>query len=361
MMARLFNFNPGPAALPLEALEKLQANIVEYKDAGMSILEMSHRSPEYSEIHAQTKERLRSIFGIPDNFEILFLGGGATLQFGMIPMNFLDGDKTADYIITGSWSKKAYNDAKLFGKANVAASSAEENFSRIPTQDELNLSENAVYVHLTSNNTIAGTQWKTFPDTGSVPIIADMSSDILSKRIDFSKFGVIYAGAQKNLGPAGVTLVIMRKDVLDKAKDGLPAYLSYKTHAPKDSLYNTPPVFGIYVMYLVLEWIEGQGGLAAVEKVNEAKGQLLYGAMDEDPEFFRGTVEKESRSLMNVTIRLPSEELEKTFIAQAREAGLHGLKGHRSVGGIRVSMYNASPLAGIDKLVDFMKDFRKQN
>lgn len=360
-MARKYNFNPGPATLPLEVLEKLEGNVVEFNGAGMSILEMSHRSPEYSAVHANVKEQLYSLFEVPENFDILLLGGGATLQFGMIPMNYLSEGKTADYIITGTWAKKAYNDAKLFGNVNIAATSESSNFSRVPRQDELDLTSDAVYVHLTSNNTIAGTQWRTFPDTGTVPIFADMSSDILSRKIDFNKFGIIYSGAQKNLGPSGVTVIIIRKDFLEAGKEGLPAYLSYKTHAAKDSLYNTPPVFAIYILHLVLEWVEKQGGLIQIEKNNEKKGEILYGTMDDDSDFFRGAAEKDSRSMMNVTMRLPSEELEKTFISEAAEAGFHGLKGHRSVGGIRVSMYNAMSIQGIEKLIDFMKAFRKKH
>lgn len=360
-MGRKFNFNPGPATLPLEVLETLQKNIVEYDNAGMSILEMSHRSPEYSEVHYGAANKFRKIFSIPDDFTILFLGGGATLQFSMVPMNFLGEGKTADYIITGTWSKKALKDASLVGNAVVAASSEDDKFTRIPKQEELKLNPDADYVHITTNNTIAGTQFQTFPETGSVPIFADMSSDILSRSIDFSKFGLIYAGAQKNIGPAGVTVIIIKKDLLEKANDGLTAYLSYKIHAPKDSLYNTPPVFAIYSFNLVLDWIENQGGLKAIEATNKQKGELLYGAMDADLDFFRGTVEKDSRSLMNVTMRLPSEELEKEFIAQAALEGLHGLKGHRSVGGIRASMYNAMPLAGIEKLVQFMKNFKAKH
>lgn len=360
-MSRKFNFNPGPSTLPLEVLEELQKNIVEYGSAGMSIIEMSHRSPEYSKIHQELKADLRRVFAVPDNFDILFLGGGATLQFGMIPMNFLTKDKTADYIVTGTWAKKAANDAKLFGNITIAATSEPDKFSRIPKQEELKLSPNAEYVHICSNNTVAGTQWHTYPDTGNIPLFADMSSDIMSRRVDFSPFGFIYAGAQKNLGPAGAAIIIIRQDILEKGNDGLPAYLSYKTHAPKDSLYNTPPVFALYIIGLVVKWIDRQGGLDKLEKMNEKKGELLYGTMDADADYFRGTVQKDSRSLMNVTMRLPSEELEKKFIAEAAAQDLHGLKGHRSVGGIRASIYNAMPYEGVEKLTDFMKKFRKNN
>jgi phosphoserine aminotransferase len=360
-MARKVNFNPGPSTLPVAVLEKLQKSIVEFEGAGMSILEMSHRSKEYEAVHQQLKKRFMTIFGIPENYEVIFLGGGATLQFCMIPMNFLDADKTADYIITGTWAKNAYKDAVLYGKINVAATMEPEKFVRIPKQEELKLSQDAVYVHLTSNNTIFGTQWKNYPDTGKVPIVVDMSSDILSRKVDFSRIGLIYAGAQKNLGPAGATIVVIRKDFLEKTKDKLPAYMTYKTHVSNDSLYNTPPVFALYVMYLVLEWIEQQGGLVELERRNQLKGTMVYGTMDESPDFYRGTVQKDSRSLMNATIRLPSEDLEKKFLSEAGALGLAGLKGHRSVGGIRVSMYNYMPVEGIEKLVDFMKTFRKNN
>jgi len=360
-MLRKYNFNPGPATLPLPALEKIRDNIIDFNQAGMSILETSHRSTEYGTVHARTKELMTKLFHIPDNFQILFLGGGATLQFCMVPMNFLGPDKSADYIITGSWAKKAYKDAKLYGPVKVAGSTEADKFTRIPKQSELTLAPDARYVHLTSNNTIAGTQWQTFPDTGKVPIFADMSSDIMSRKVDFSKFGLIYAGAQKNLGPAGVTIVIIRNDILESAVQGLPAYLSYKTHAPEDSLYNTPPVFAIFVVMTVLEWLEGLGGLAEMEKLNKKKADLLYNTMDADPEFYRGTNEKASRSLMNVTMRLPSEDLEKAFISEAGKVGLHGLKGHRSVGGIRASIYNAFPYEGIEKLVEFMAQFRKNH
>ena len=324
-------------------------------------METSHRSPEFSAVQAKTKERLRNLMGIPDTHEIAFFGGGANLQFSMIPMNFLSEGKVADYVDTGTWSTKAIKAAELVGKVHLAGSSKEQNFTRIPKPSEINLTDGAAYVHLTSNNTIKGTQFWEWPDTGSVPLVCDMSSDILSRRLDVSKFALIYAGAQKNLGPAGVTVVIIRKDLAELSPDHLPTMFNYKQFVAKDSVFNTPPSFPIYMVGLVLEWLESQGGLKAIEKANDQKADLLYGLMDEQADYFRGPVEKESRSKMNVPFRLPSEDLEKKFIAEAAEAGFKGLKGHRSVGGIRVSMYNAMPLQGIEELTGFMKKFKAAN
>lgn len=361
MAERIWNFNPGPATLPLPVLEKMKEEIPNYNNTGMAVMELSHRSKDFAAIHEQTKSLLRELFGIPENFNVLFLQGGASLQFAMIPMNLLSSDKSADYINTGSWSKKAIKEAKLFGNVTIAGSSEDTNFNRIPKLDELKLDPNAVYVHTTSNNTIAGTQWKNFPDTGNIPMACDMSSDILSRKLDISKFGIIYAGAQKNLGPSGVTVVIIRDDVLEKCKDDLTTMLKYKTHVEKDSMFNTPPTYSIYIMKLVLEWMKNQGGLEAIEKINIEKGKLLYGIIDNNKDFFRGATEVDSRSLMNVTLRLPTEELEAKLIADGLAAGFGGLKGHRSVGGIRVSMYNALPLEGIQALTEFMLDFAKKN
>lgn len=361
MAKRIWNFNPGPATLPLPVLEKMKDEIPNYNNTGMAVMELSHRSKDFIAIHEQTKNLLAEQFGVPGNYKILFLQGGASLQFAMIPMNLLNKDKLADYINTGSWSKKAIKEAKLFGNVNIAGSSEETNFNRIPKPSELTLDPNAVYVHITSNNTIAGTQWTIFPDTGSVPIACDMSSDILSRKIDIRKFGIIYAGAQKNLGPSGVTVVIIRDDVVEQCRDDLTTMLKYKTHVEKDSMFNTPPTYSIYIMKLVLEWMKDQGGLEAIEKTNIKKGKLLYGIIDENKDFFRGATEVDSRSLMNVTLRLPNEELEAKFIAEGLTAGFGGLKGHRSVGGIRVSMYNALPLEGIQALTEFMLDFAQKN
>jgi len=361
MAKRIWNFNAGPATLPLPVLEKAKADLPDYAGTGMAVMELSHRSKDYAAIHTQAGELMTELFQIPDNFKVLFLQGGASLQFAMIPMNLLTGDQSADYIITGSWSKKALKEAKIVGKAGVAASSEETNFNRIPKQGELKLDNSARYCHITTNNTIAGTQFQSFPETGNVPLIADMSSDILSRKIDFSPFGLVYAGAQKNLGPAGVTIVIIRDDLVAAGRDDLPTMLQYRTHAEKDSLYNTPPTYSIYLVKLVLEWVRDTGGLNAIEIRNRKKADLLYGTIDGLPGFYKGAAEKDSRSAMNVTFRLPTEELEAKFIAEALAAGFGGLKGHRSVGGIRVSMYNAMEPEGIEQLTAFMKKFAEQN
>lgn len=359
MAERKVNFNPGPAILPVPVLETLAKNTVEFAGCGMSIYEISHRSKEFEAVLADAQKRLAELFGIPDTYQVMFLGGGASLQFAMLPMNFLQGG-SADYVRAGEWGGKAAKEAERFGKVHLAGDTKADNFNHLP--DRLEFDKNAKYVHFTSNNTIYGTQYRDFPDVGSVPLICDMSSDILSHRWDVGRFAMIYAGAQKNLGPAGVTLVILRKDMIEKASSDVPTMLSYKTHLDKNSLYNTPPVGAIYVVKLVLDWVAEQGGLPAMEKLNTQKADLLYSTMDADADFYRGTVvNKAHRSQMNVPFRLPSEELEKKFIAEGAAIGLHGMKGHRSVGGIRISMYNALPLAGIEKLVDFMKKFRKAN
>jgi len=298
------------------------------------------------------------LMGIPDNYKVIFMGGGASTQFALIPMNFLTSDGSADYVNTGTWSKKAIAEARRFGGVNVAGETSGDNFNHLPALDDLNLDGKARYLHITSNNTIFGTQFRTFPETGNVPLIADMSSDILSHKIDVSKFAMIYAGAQKNLGPAGVTVIILREDMLEKANEDVPTMLSYKTHVAKDSMFNTPPSGPIYMVEQILEWVKAQGGLDAVEQMNKDKADLLYNEIDAD-DYYRGAVViSDHRSWMNVTMRLPSEELEKKFIADAAEKGLHGLKGHRSVGGIRASIYNAMPREGVERLVAFMKDFR---
>lgn len=359
MAKRVYNFNPGPSTLPLPVLEEMQAEMLDYKGTGMSILETSHRSPEFAEVLAEAKSLVRELADLSEDYLILFMGGGASMQFATIPLNFLKEGKSADYVNTGTWSKKAIKEAKIIGNVNVAGSSDDKNFTYLPKS--LNLDPNACYVHMTSNNTIFGTQWHRFPDTGNVPLICDMSSDIFSRRLPFDMFQMIYAGAQKNLGPAGVTLVIMHKDLAAQAKEGLNAMLSYGTYIEKDSLYNTPPAYGIYMVMLVLRWIKKQGGLTAIEKVNDQKQKLLYGAIDNSGGYFKGTTEVESRSWMNATLRMRDENLEKKFIAEAKAAGFVGLKGHRSVGGIRVSMYNAMTLDGINGLVAFMDEFKKTN
>lgn len=358
-MSRVHNFSAGPARLPLEVLEKAQSELTDYHGIGHSVTEMSHRSAEYTEIDQQAKARLRSLLGLGDDFHIMFLQGGASSQFMMAPFNFLGEDQTADYIDTGRWSAKAIREAEIFGNVHVPFSSAEGGYKRVPTQDELSFSDNPRYVHFTSNNTVAGTQFPAEPDTGGVPLVCDASSDFLSRPIDVDKYGMIYAGAQKNVGPAGVTIVLLRKDFLDTADtEGVPTILQYQTHTEK--IFNTPPTFNVYMVNLVLQWIEEQGGVEHFAEFNQKKAQLLYDEIDRD-DFYRGAVEKDSRSLMNVTYRLPSEELEQQFLKEAARHDLKALKGHRSVGGIRASIYNACPMESVETLVGFMQQFREQN
>lgn len=360
-MNRTHNFNPGPAALPLEVLQTIQGEMLDYRGTGMSVLEISHRSKEFEATLNETKDTVRKLLGVPESHDILFAGGGASLQFSMVPMNFLGEGESADYVVTGEWSKKAVKEAKLFGNVNAAASSEAKGFAFIPT--EFHFSPQAKYVHITSNNTIFGTQWKSFPDTGNVPLFADMSSDLLSQRVDVSRFALIYAGAQKNMGPAGVTAIIMRKDLLSRAVQNrkIPTMMNYKTYLENNSLYNTPPVFAIYVTGLFAKWVEKMGGIEAMEKINARKAELLYGTIDAFPAFYKGTVEPASRSWMNATFRMPSEELETKFVKQAAASGFIGLKGHRSVGGIRVSMYNAISVDTIEKLTAFMRNFAQSH
>lgn len=360
-MSRSFNFNPGPSTLPLPALQIAQQELPDYRGTGMSILETSHRSKEFKAIHDDTKNLLRELLGIPEDYAILFLGGGASLQFAMIAMNFIPKEKSADYVVTGAWAKKALQEANIIARGNIAASTESENFGRIPEPSELKLDPQAAYLHLTSNNTIFGTQWHHFPKPESTPLIADMSSDILSREINVADFGMIYAGAQKNLGPAGVTIIILKQELADKANSDLPTMLSFKTHIEKDSLFNTPPVYAIYMTKLVLDWIQQQGGVKAIEKQNSEKAERLYSFIDQSDGFYRGTANKDSRSKMNATFRLSNEDLEKTFLAMALDHELKGLKGHRSVGGIRVSMYNAMPVQGVERLINFMKTFQKNH
>jgi len=358
---RIWNFNPGPATMPAAVLEKAKNEMLNYEGTGMSVMELSHRAKAYEAIQNGARDLLTELLGIPANYKVLFLQGGASLQFAMLPMNLLPAGKSADYILSGYWAQKAFKEAKSVGTVRVAGTTESVNFSRIPDANEIQLDPNAAYVHLTSNNTIFGTQWKSFPKTGSVPLVGDMSSDILSRKFDVSQFGMVYAGAQKNLGPAGVVVVILREDLIAAGRADIPAIMKYSTHAENNSLYNTPPTYTIYLVKLVLDWVKGLGGLAAVEKRNEEKGKLLYGTIDGLSGFYKGTVDAKSRSLMNVTFRLPSEELEAKFISEAQAAGFGGLKGHRSVGGIRVSMYNALEPEGIKALTDFMKEFAKKN
>ena len=362
-MSRLLNFSPGPATLPLSVLEEVKSELVEYEDTGISMLEHSHRGKAYDAVHEETIALIEELVGCKGTHDVLFVGAGATGQFAMVPMGWLGGDgggKKADYVDTGSWSKKAFKAASFYGDPRWAGSGKEgETYVRAPM--DLDLDGSAEYVHLTSNATIMGVQYDQFPDVGGKPIVCDMSSDMLWKPIDAAKFGVIYAGAQKNLGPAGVTVVIVRKDVLGKMRKDVPDIFNYHLIAEKRSTQNTPPVFPIYVMNKVLHWVKAEGGPKAMEERNRAKGEALYAVVDAHPDFYRCPVEKGSRSVMNAVFKLPSEDLDKKFIAEAAERGMVNLKGHRSVGGVRVSMYNAMDLGGVKKLCDFMGEFQKSN
>ncbi len=359
MTDRPYNLYAGPAILPQEVMARAREEFVDIAGTGRSLLESSHRGAAYADINTSAQQDLRDLLEIPDTYSVLFLQGGASLQFGMIPMNFLRGG-TADYVNTGAWAKKAIKEAKLFGTVNIAGSSEDKNFSYVPAIESLNLTPDGEYLHICSNETIGGIRWPIFPDSGDVPLIADMSSEICSRRIDVSKFGMIYAGAQKNLGPAGVTIIILSDEMLSRCPDDLTTLLNYRTQAEKDSNYNTPPVFSIYIVGLVLKWLKSQGGIEAIEAANNEKADLLYRIID-STDFYRGTAAIEDRSIMNITFRLPSEELEAAFIREVTAAGFIGLKGHRSVGGIRASIYNAFPLEGVKALVEFMKDFEKNN
>ncbi|WP_033020185.1 3-phosphoserine/phosphohydroxythreonine transaminase [Geobacillus sp. FSL W8-0032] len=358
-MKRAYNFNAGPSALPLPVLERAQRELLNFQDTGMSVMELSHRSKEYEAVHQAASERLKRLLDVPDDYDVLFLQGGASLQFSMVPMNFLAEGQIGCYVLTGAWSEKALKEAQKIGATTVVASSKDANYTYIPSLDEVKWPKQAAYVHITSNNTIFGTQWQEFPDV-PVDLIADMSSDILSRPFDVSKFALIYAGAQKNLGPSGVTVVILRRDLLDRIPDGLPTMLDYRTHQKSRSLYNTPPTFAIYMLSLVLEWVEEQGGVPAMEARSRQKAAVLYDAIDESGGFYQPHAEKGSRSLMNVTFTLPSEELTNTFLAEAKERGFIGLGGHRSVGGCRASIYNAVPLEACEALASFMNDFRRR-
>jgi phosphoserine aminotransferase len=359
MEKRIYNFNAGPSAMPLDVLQEAQKNFTNYKGEGLSVMEMSHRSKSFDAIIKEAEVLAKEIYNIPSGYKVIFMQGGASLQFAAIPLNLMAGNQSADYINTGAWSKKAIQEAQKLGKnVNVIASSEDANFNYIPKEYVPN--SDAAYLHITSNNTIFGTQWLKYPESGSVPLCADMSSDIGCRPIDIPKFGLIYAGAQKNLGPAGVTLVIIREDLMEKSPDNIPSLVSYKIIGGKDSLYNTPPTFNIYMVKLVLDWLKAQGGLKKIEKVNNEKANLLYGIID-DSGFYKGAAEKDSRSIMNITFTLSSEELEKQFIAEATVNDLLGLKGHRSVGGMRASIYNAVSLEAVKTLAEFMKEFERKN
>ncbi len=360
-MNRTWNFYAGPATLPLPALERAKAELPDWENTGMSVMETSHRSKEYDAVHYGAMGLMAELLGLDDDHQVLFLQGGASTQFAMIPMNFIPPGGSADYVDTGTWSTKAIKEANIIAKGRVAASSESDGFTRIPTQSEYDLDPSAAYVHVTSNNTIKGTQFQDFPDVGDTPLVADMSSDILWRPIDANSFSMIYAGAQKNIGPSGVTIVIVKKSWLATANDNVPTMLKYATHSAKDSLFNTPPTFAIYMVRNVLEWVKDQGGLDAMERMNRAKGDLLYRTFDAYPDFYSCPVEPASRSYMNVVWRLPSEDLEAKFVAEAIAAGMCGLKGHRSVGGCRASIYNAMPVEGVEFLADFMKRFAAAN
>lgn len=357
-MTRARNFNAGPAALPEEVLKRAQSEWLDIENSGMSVMELSHRSSQYDKIHNHAIATLKELMDIPENYEVLLLQGGASLQFSMVPMNLLKEGQRADYVLTGSWSDKAFKEGKKIGEVAIVASSKEDKYTYIPSLADIQVKDDAAYLHVTSNNTIYGTQWKEFPETGNVPLIADMSSDILSEKIDVSKFGLIYAGAQKNLGPSGITVVIIRKDLIQDNKE-LPTMLNYATHSESNSLYNTPPTLAIYLLSLVLDWAKEQGGIEKIAEINHQKSKTIYDVIDESNGFYKGHARPDSRSHMNVTFNLPTEEAEKQFLAEAKTLGFVGLGGHRSIGGCRASIYNAVPLAHCQELADFMKKFQE--
>lgn len=359
-MGRVYNFSAGPAVLPEEVLKEAAEEMMDYRGCGMSVMEMSHRSKTYQTIIDEAEADLRDLIGIPANYKVLFLQGGASQQFAMIPMNLMK-NKVADYIVTGQWAKKAWQDASKYGKANKIASSEDKTFSYIPDCSDLPVSEDADYVYICENNTIYGTKFKTLPDTKGKTLVADVSSCFLSEPVDITKYGVMYGGVQKNIGPAGVVIVIIREDLItEDVLPGTPTMLQYKTHSDAGSLYNTPPAYGIYICGKVFKWLKKMGGLGAVKELNEKKAAILYDYLDES-RLFKGTVRREDRSLMNVPFITGSEELDAKFVKEAKEAGLESLKGHRSVGGMRASIYNAMPVAGVEKLVEFMKKFEAEN
>jgi len=361
MEKRIYNFSAGPAILPEEVLLEAQKELFSYKGSGMSIMEMSHRGKIFDGIIKEADADLRKLLSIDDKYSILFLQGGATLQFSMVPLNLMPPKNKADYILTGAWAEKALKEAKRVGTANVAGTTKAENYSRLPKQSELKLDPDASYVHFTSNNTIFGTEYKVEPEVGNVPLVCDASSDFLSRKLDINKYGLLYAGAQKNIGPAGVVVVIIRNDLLERSSDTLHTYMNYKVHASNETMYNTPATFGIYIAGLVFKWLLNMGGADEMYKRNVEKAKVLYDAIDASEGYYKGIVVPEARSLMNVTYRLPSEQLEEKFIKEASAKGMSGIKGHRSVGGIRASIYNAFPKKGVEALVAFMDDFKKNN
>ncbi|WP_455209779.1 3-phosphoserine/phosphohydroxythreonine transaminase [Kaarinaea lacus] len=359
-MARVYNFSAGPAAVPQEVLEQAQAELLDWHGSGMSVMEMSHRGKEFMSIAQKAEADLREIMAIPSNYKVLFLQGGASCQFAMVPMNLLNGKNSADYVNTGAWSKKAIAEAKRYCEVNIASSTEATKFTTTPTQNELQLNSGAAYVHYCPNETIGGVEFPYVPDTGDVPLVADMSSTILSRPIDVSKFGIIYAGAQKNIGPSGMAVVIIRDDLIGHADDKVPAMFNYQTHSDNESMYNTPPTYTWYIAGLVFEWIKRKGGLNAMAQINERKANKLYAAIDASG-FYTNPVEVKSRSWMNVPFTLANPDLDSVFLAEAKDKGLVTLKGHRSVGGMRASIYNAMPEEGIDALIEFMRDFEKRN
>jgi phosphoserine aminotransferase len=360
-VARIFNFNAGPSTLPLPVLEKVRDEFVDYQGKGMSLVEMSHRGKVYEEIHNKAVALFQELLGLPSNYKVMFLGGGATLQFGMVPMNFLWGGKSCDFTVTGTWSKKAYADAQKIGKVNVLFDGKAENFMNLPDPKSLKVTPGAAYLHLTSNETIGGLQWQDWPETGDVPLICDMSSDFMSRPVPVEKFAMIYAGAQKNAGPAGASVVILREDMLERCPESISAYLDYRLHAKENSMYNTPPVFAVWMIQLTMEWLKAQGGLAGAAKLATERSQILYDAIERSAGFYRCPVPKACRSKMNVVFRLKTEELEAKFLEVAKQHKMEGLKGHRSVGGCRASIYNAMPVNGAKALAQLMDEFAAQN
>ena len=359
-MERVYNFSAGPAVLPVDVLEQAQKELVAYGDSGMSVMEMSHRSKDYEAIINKTEATLREIMGIPDNYKVLFLQGGASLQFAMVPLNLMTKNKKADFLDTGVWAAKAIKEAKKYGEVNVVASSKEDTYSYIPKYKDSDFDKDADYVYICSNNTIYGTKFNQLPNTGEIPLVADMSSVILSEEIDVSKYGIIFAGSQKNMGPAGVTVVIIREDLIGSADESVPTMLNYKTHADQGSMFNTPPTYTIYMLGLVFDWIKNKGGIKEMERINKEKAAILYDFID-NSKLFKGTTAVEDRSLMNVTFITGNDDLDALFVKEAKEAGLVNLKGHRSVGGMRASIYNAMPIEGVRALVDFMTEFESKN
>lgn len=360
-MSRKLNFSAGPCAIPLEVLEEMQTNMADFQGNGISLVEVSHRHKYYDDVHNEAIALMKELLKVPDNYSIIFLGGGASLAFSMIPMNFLIGGKTADYVNSGTWAKRAIDDAKKIGNVNVVYDGKDNNYSSLPDASSVSASKDSSYFHFTSNETIGGIQWKHWPEVGDVPLICDMSSDIMSREIDIEKFSMIYGGVQKNLGPAGAAFMIIRKDLLERSPDSLPAYLNYSIHVEKTAMYNTPPVFTIWGVKLFLEWVKRNGGLAGMSRLADKKSKLIYDLIDSGDGFYSSPVDSAFRSAMNLVFRLPSEELEAKFVKDASAAGMMFLKGHRSVGGCRASLYNGVPVSSVEALVGFMKEFSRKN